>query len=220
MLFFVLQLALTIGYQSDNIVINSVLGPKSVTDYVVPFRLFGFTVTILSMVLVPLWPAYGEAVARGDVAWVRRTLKRSLALACCVSTPPALLLVLFGKPIIIFWVAGKVVPSMTLLVGLALWSVVVALTFAMAMFMNGVNIVRFQVICNSLMAVSNIGLSIYLARHIGVSGVAYGTVVAQTCCVLIPSLLAIPSILRRVGSHTAAKNVCSTAAATAETAEL
>ena len=36
---------------------------------------------VVPIFLGPLWPAYGEAISRGDLRWVRRTLLRSTLLA-------------------------------------------------------------------------------------------------------------------------------------------
>jgi O-antigen/teichoic acid export membrane protein len=73
-LFLVLQVANAIVYSSDNIIIARVLGPEAVTNYAVPSRLFIIVPNMLYMVLAPLWPAYGEANARGDDSWVPHRL--------------------------------------------------------------------------------------------------------------------------------------------------
>lgn len=198
MLFFVLQLAMVIGYQSDNYVINQVLGPAQVTQYTVPRYLFNLAPLLLNLVLSPLWPAYAEAAARGDADWVRRTLSRSIKLAVLVTGPPAVILMLFGGPIIHLWVGDKVVPTFGLLLALGLSSVILAVSQALAMFMNGLNVVRLQVIWALIMAVTNIGLKIVLTERMGISGVAWATVVAQVLCILIPWSLYVPRMLRTV----------------------
>ena len=54
-----------------------------------PAQMFGLISTVLAMALSPLWPAYGEAIARGDHDWVKQTLYRSIILsvgvAACLS---------------------------------------------------------------------------------------------------------------------------------------
>lgn len=139
MLFFTLQLGGVIAYQSDNYVINQVLGPEQVTQYAVPLYLFNLAPLLLNLVLAPLWPAYAEAAARGDADWVRGTLTRSIKLALSVTGPPALILVLFGAPIMRLWVGDKVVPIFQLLLALGLLSVIMGVSNALAMFMNGLN---------------------------------------------------------------------------------
>lgn len=198
MLYFVLQLGGVIAYQSDNYVINQLLGPEQVTQYAVPFYLFNLAPLLLNLALAPLWPAYAEAAARGDGGWVRSTLTRSLNLALLATGLPALILVLFGAPIIHFWVGDKVIPTLQLLLALGLLSVITGVSNAFAMFMNGLNFLGLQVIGGSIMALTNIGLKIVFAGRIGVPGVAYATVVAQVLCVLIPCLFYVPHVLRTV----------------------
>ena len=87
LMFFVLQCAGTLAYSSDNIVIAQVLGAAAVAAYAVPQKLFGFVSMVVSMAIGPLWPAYGEALARGDVAWVRRVFFGSLWLTLGITVP-------------------------------------------------------------------------------------------------------------------------------------
>jgi O-antigen/teichoic acid export membrane protein len=65
MLFLVLQVAVAVAYSSDNIIVAQVLGAEAVTEYSVPMKLFSIPALVLAVLLIPLWPAYGESVARG-----------------------------------------------------------------------------------------------------------------------------------------------------------
>ena len=78
LLFLGLQIAGSIILASDSIFVAQVLGAEAVTQYSVPERMFAFITLISTMTLMPLWPAYGEARARGDHVWVKLTLMRSL----------------------------------------------------------------------------------------------------------------------------------------------
>jgi O-antigen/teichoic acid export membrane protein len=79
-LFVILQLASSLAFASDNIVAAQILGPEAVTQYAVPARMFGVLGMVAGLLFIPLWPAYGEALARDDIKWIRRTLIRSLQL--------------------------------------------------------------------------------------------------------------------------------------------
>lgn len=200
LLFLTLQLAIAIGYQSDNIVIAQVLGEDQVPQYAVPARLFTISPMLLGFLLAPLWPAYGEAIARADVAWVKRTLRRSLLIGALVNVPPSLILMAFGAPIVRMWVGEQahITPSLVLLLGLGCWSMLNSLAGPFAVLLNGANVVRFQVVCSVLMAATNLPISIYLAHKIGVSGVVWGTVLAQAAFVFLPISLYVPRLLRRM----------------------
>lgn len=65
-MFVVLQLVATINLQSDNMIIINVMGPGAVALFGTTWKLICYTRVVQSLILNPLWPAYGEAYARGD----------------------------------------------------------------------------------------------------------------------------------------------------------
>jgi len=204
-LFFVLQLAVALAFASDNLVAAQVLGPESVAEYSVAMRLFSVPTLILGMLFVPLWPAYGEAVTRGDLTWVRQTLGRSLLLAALVAGLPSIVFVMWGVPLIHWWAGASVTPSAWLLLGLALWTVLQALGNAVAMFLNGANVIRLQVICASLVAVGALAAKIALARWWGLPGIAWGAVLAYGLFAALPYLLVVPRLLATLPSASATR---------------
>ncbi len=112
LLFLVLQLAVAVAFTSNSIIIAAMLGPSAVADYAVVSKLFLIPAVLVSLALAPLWPAYREALSRGDVAWVRRTFGRSIRLSLSVAGLVSAVLVVFGIPIIAIWVGtSSVQPS-------------------------------------------------------------------------------------------------------------
>lgn len=184
--FFILQVAAAVAYQSDSLILAQMLGPESVTRYSVPMKLFQLTPMILGFAFAALWPAYAEATARGDVQWARKTLNRSLILSFAIALPISGCLVVFGQPIIEWWVGPAVVPDYLVLVAMGTWAVVGAVSGSLGAFLNGSGILRFQAIAAVLMMLANVGFSILLTRVLGLSGVVWGSVLSQVVCILAP----------------------------------
>ena len=122
-LYFALQLAIIVGFSSDNIVAAQVLGPAAVTQYAVPSRLALAGIALIAVLVVPLWPAYAEALARDNIAWVIRILRRSLIATGAVALAGAVVFVSFGGSFINTWSRGEVDPGRSLLMGLGVWLV-------------------------------------------------------------------------------------------------
>jgi O-antigen/teichoic acid export membrane protein len=183
LLFFALQIAVAVSFTSDNIVIARSIGAAAVTTYAVPQQMFSLISTIITIVLYPLWPAYGEAIACGDQAWVRRTLRRSLLAAIVVATALSSTLLIFGARLIELWVGPAVDPPFMLLLGLGLWKVMEAGDNAVAMFLNGASVIRFQLALAALMAVLAIVLKVLLVAQIGIPGVVWATIIANLATV-------------------------------------
>lgn len=196
--FFALTLASSLAYQTDALVIANHLGAAEATTYVLTNRLFTLAPTALSTLLLPLWPAYGEAISRGDHHWVRRTLSRSLTTSLAISAAAALLLVAITRPLLAHWAPSTTPPSTDLLLASACWSVVMSVSFAVAMYLNGAHLIRFQLSVSSVMAIANLGASIVLVRTIGIAGPIWASVVTQTAIVLVPAAVVLQRALRDV----------------------
>lgn len=184
--FFVLQVAAAVAFQSDSLILAQMMGPEYVSRYAVPMKLFSLAPMVLGFIYVALWPAYGESIARGDSDWAKTSLMRSIRLTLAVSIPVSAFLVLSGQSIIRLWVGPAMSPTLLVLLAMGAWAVIGSVSAAIASFMNGAGILRFQTICAVFMMVANVGISIVLTRMIGLSGVVWGSVIAQVVFVLIP----------------------------------
>lgn len=194
-LYLVLQIAVSIVSWSDSIIIAQTLGAKAVAEYAIPMRLFSVPSVILSVMLGPCWPAYGEAAARGEMAWVRRTFAASLSLAALASGLASLALLAMGDSLIELWVGSEIRPPLSLMGGLAVWCVMSAAGSAVGILLNGLCIFRFQVISASLMASFKVLLSVLLAHRMGVAGAIWGTVIAYSVFTVIPCAIVVPRLL-------------------------
>ncbi len=205
--FFLLQVAAAFAYQSDAIIVAQILGAHAVTQYAVPMKLFMLVPVLLGFVLTPLWPAYREAFARGDSDWSRAAFRRSLALAMGAGVPGALALFVLGRPLVRAWVGDAVAPGAGLLAAMAIWSVMLAASNAISAFLNGAGRLRVQAACAIAMMAGNVTLSIVLTRRIGVAGVVWGTVIAQTAFVLLPLAFYLRRTLAPAAVEAAAEDV-------------
>lgn len=186
-LFFVQQVIVSGTYYSDNLIIAQMMGATAVTVYAIPQRLFSLIGLAVGIGLIPLWPAYGEAIAKGDMAWVRRTLWRSILVSLGVAMLGSAILVASGNWLIFRWVGHANAASLTLLLALALVQIAQVGVGATSMYLNGANHMRFQVLIGAITAIAAVALKIVLVRHIGISGVAWGTVIACAIFTAVPT---------------------------------
>ena len=191
-LFFVLQLAAAVGFQADSLVVSFFLGAEQVPQYAVPTRLFLYVPSLINFFLAPLWPAYGEAISRGDISWVLKTFRRSMYVSVSISTFFSLILVFFGRSLITLWVGPGIKLSFDFLVGLGLWVVMLGVAGPLSMLLNGANVIGFQAVLSVFMVIGNIVLSIFLVQSIGVAGPIYGSVISWVLFSLAPTVFFMP----------------------------
>jgi O-antigen/teichoic acid export membrane protein len=198
LLFLVLQGAVAVAFQSDVIVAARVVSPEAAAQYSIGFQLFMLVPAILAMLVLPLWPAYGEAFARGDLDWVRHTLIRSTLGTLCATAICSVALLALAPQILTVWLGAPVRLPPALLLGLAVWAVISATFNSISMLLNALGKVRFLAVIGSVMAISSIALSIQLAGRFGVAGVIWGTVIAYVLVAGVPVAVYVAMLIGRL----------------------
>jgi O-antigen/teichoic acid export membrane protein len=197
-LFFVLQLVGAVAFSADNFIIARTLGASSVPDYSIPQRMFSLISLTVAMLVTPLWPAYGEAISRGDIPWVRRTLGRSLGLVFGFAAVASITMLLIAHRLLAWWIGPRMSPPFILLLGLALWTVADCCGSALAMFLNGASIMRFQIVVASIFGVTCLAVKIYLTAHYGIVAVPWATFTTYLAIVLLSCAIYVPRALKRL----------------------
>jgi O-antigen/teichoic acid export membrane protein len=177
-LFFVLQIGTMVGWGSDALIISSALGPASVAIYSVAVRLFQFVTQPLAIMNAPLWGAYVDAYAKGDVRFIKSTLKASLLFTVGAASAAGLLLFLIGPWVLTYWTGGAIVVPQMLLGLVAVWTVFDCCGVALGMFLNGLHIVKQQVIVVIAFCVLVLPLKIFGASQIGLLAIPLAAITA------------------------------------------
>lgn len=205
LLFFVIQVSMAVSYQADNLIIAHFLGAETVPSYAVPSRLFSLVLILLSVLMSPLWPAYTEAIGRGDRDWIRRAFRRSCAVSFAIVLPTISALVVFGNLALRLWIGSRIHVPISLLVLLGLRCLMNSYLYPASMLLNGLGEVRFQAIVGAITALANIALSILLVARIGVVGAIAGTVLSEAIFLIVPIFVWVRQVLRKNGLEEVAR---------------
>ena len=194
--FFGIQMFTTLLAPFDNILIGHVLGPATVAQYSVVQKLATLAYMIPVVIAQPLWPAYGEALSKGDVDWVRSTFRKAVVFSALASSGIAAGLIVFGRQLVLLWVGRAIMVPLSTLVPLVILMVMTAIADAGACLLYSANAARYAL--GSIAAYSIVGLAakVWLLGRFGVPGLAWAA--ALTCLLFY----AVPNVLlaRRVVS--------------------
>ncbi len=195
-MFFVLQISGLIVFNSDNLVITHFLGAAEVTPYSIAWRLCGYASMFQAMIVPSLWPAFSEAYHRSDLSWVRKTYRRVMVASLAAVAFVALLIGLFGRPIIRIWAGPTAVPESVLLWTMSAWVVLLSYTVNQAMLLAATRRIQLQAVTAVVAAIVNLVLSIILVQRIGALGVLVGTITSYVLFVWAPQGYEIRRVLR------------------------
>ncbi len=195
--FFLVSILMAIGIYSDNVVVAHVVGLKTVPLYSIPASLAVYLAAVASMLHTPFWAANGEALARGDISWVRRNTTRIVKLNVLITGSAGLVFVIVGPIFLHWWIAPDFTPGRFLFAGMAAWAFLTSVMGPIFMILNGANAVRVQVLMFGAFSFVAIILKILLARRIGIAGVVWASVVPYACLVVPAALLAMKRVVHR-----------------------
>lgn len=157
-------------YQTTNILISNIDSPTAVTQYNIAYKILNIVVMIYTIILNPLWPAFTDAYAKKDFAWMNRTYHKMIKLffGLCL----ALLLIVLISPFIYhIWVGDKVQVPFILTVFIAVYTLIHCWDALQVMLINGIGTVKLQTYVTLIGLVLHIPLSLFFGRYIGILGV-------------------------------------------------
>jgi O-antigen/teichoic acid export membrane protein len=206
---FLLQMSVILIFQTDKLVIGMAINPESVAAYAVVGKFFLLGYGVFQLLQIPLWPAFGEALRRGDTPWVKKHLALSLAAGCGMMLGCGAMLLVFGDSILRIWTRGQVPPVSRNLI------LAVTAMFASRAFLDSFGVVliaagrlRGQVIFFGSHAVLNLIVAVLVAAPYGVEGVAWAAAITGA----VTSLWAYPWMTWRyvLGPHARLKTLVAT----------
>ena len=194
--FFVLQLAGLAVFNTDNFIIAHYLGPAQVTPYSITWKLVGYTAALQTIMTPALWPAYAEAWTRGDLRWIRRTLRTVILVSMGAAGLGCLVLIVWGKTIIRIWAGPAAVPTQTLIVLMCVWVMICTFMANTSTVLVATKMTRMLAWLSVSVAIANLAASIWLVQRIGSVGVILGTIGSFLLILAIPQTWKVVSILR------------------------
>jgi O-antigen/teichoic acid export membrane protein len=196
--FFLIQIMALVTFQTDVLVIAHFRGSASVPTYNLAYQLFNYATLPQALLFQYLWAAYNEAIARGDVAWVRKALKWNILGGLAWSSAAVAVLIVIAKPFIAWWAGPAFMPSTTLVLWMAAWVLINAVTNTIACLLAAASHLRYQLIYSAFATASNLVLSVLLVTRVGIEGVIAATVLSYLVFICGPVGIDVKYLLRRL----------------------
>jgi O-antigen/teichoic acid export membrane protein len=177
-LFFILQIGVMVGWGADSLIISSTLGAASVAIYSITQRLFQFSSMSIGMLNAPLWGAYADANARKDKNFIRNTLRRSIKMTALFSLLGISIILVFHQQILQLWLGNEIAIPLVFLCVFGFWSFLESMGAAFAIFLNGLHVVKPQVISVILLIAISLPLKFVLIKEYGVIAIPIAIIIA------------------------------------------
>ncbi|WP_051973625.1 lipopolysaccharide biosynthesis protein [Cryobacterium sp. MLB-32] len=199
--FFFLSILTSVSLNVDNLIVAKVADLPTVSQFAITTKLFALLALAVTLVALPLWPANGEALARGDVSWVRRTTRAMVLFSVGAVALGGIVLVLARNLIAQLWLGDGHGISLGLALSLTLWSIVIAFCSPFFSVQNSVGRLSYQYVGWGLFAAASIPLKFLLYPLLGLAGIPLAGVAAYLMFLLPTALLGYRATLSQVVAH-------------------
>ncbi len=196
--FFLQQIASLVLFSAGPVILSSTLGVAAVTPFNLAQRVFSPFQLVSNAYLLPIWPAYSEAKARGDWAWIRLTLFRSLGVVTGLCLLPMAAATIYMQPIIKLWTGGKAaLPAQSLLWLLFVWNGLTVFQQPFGYLLAGLSEVRRSTLYSVLTTALALPLIFWLIPRYGVNALPLGLIIGFLPFVFCGNALETLLVLRR-----------------------
>jgi O-antigen/teichoic acid export membrane protein len=162
--FFWIQMMYLIISNTNEFLINGLIGSKYVVDYKIYNSLFGLIGVLFSLVVAPIWSEVTEAFAKKEINWIKNLYKKIIKLGLLAASS-LIILIFIMQMILDLWLkenAIKVNPTYSVI--FAISTIMVIWTAIVSSFVNGLGKLKIQSQFLTIGALSNIILSIVLSN--------------------------------------------------------
>jgi O-antigen/teichoic acid export membrane protein len=177
--FLLLSFSGALIWSTDNIVISMTLGAADVTPYAVSYRLITLVITWLGMGIGSLTPTVTALWAAGDRERLERLMLQVAKLGMAAAVLAAIEFAFFGRDFVRLWAGPEATVSAEVMSVFVATLLVVAFTMTFEVYLIATSQhagYAYMALCEGLI---NLGLSVLLVQHLGLLGVALGTLAAH-----------------------------------------
>jgi len=173
------------------LVVAAQLGSTRVAEVALVVRGLPLLLSVVGMIIVPLWPAITEAAASGDVHWIARAGGRATLFVMGYATAGALVIVVGGDRIVSLWTGGRISIPFEILLATGVVLITLSLENLTQSMLFGLGRAGTVAAVLLLQGLISIGLVVVLAASLGQVAVLVAPIVSAllTSSWLLPLLV-------------------------------
>lgn len=188
MIFFIIQIAAVVQFESANIIIARNFGTADVTSYNIVYKYFGMLTMLFTIFLTPFWSASTEAYLKKDFDWIKSSIRKYNILNIMLFLGSILMLI-FSDTIYRLWLGkGKVHIDFSLSFWGFLYVSVGIFGSKYVNFLNGISALKLQFWSSLISPLLYIAVAVILIKYykMGVYSLFVAAIIANVYVVIAP----------------------------------
>ncbi|WP_033541951.1 lipopolysaccharide biosynthesis protein [Planococcus sp. CAU13] len=177
--FLVLQMAIIVLFNTDNLLISKFISVKEVTPYQLIYKLLSIFTIILSIILTPIWTLIINYNTQQEFKKIREVF-RKLFIIYGILMFGVIIIGLISPHIIKIWIGEEIFIHPNLILSIIIFTAMHMWCNIFQAILNGMNKLNVQMYSYGIATIINIPISIYLVLNtgMGVTGIVIGTIIS------------------------------------------
>lgn len=166
--FCILSILISIGMAMDTFIVARTCSLSEAASFSIIYKIAAILYAVVTIFSTPLWGANGEAIARGEIGWVKQNTKRISMLLAGMTLILSIIVLLFAKFIFKIWLGDGFVFSFTLLFWMCVLQILQSFISPYFMVLNAFGIVKKQILLFAIYTPISFVLKYILSQTYGV----------------------------------------------------
>lgn len=199
--FFALTIVGDLSFMLDNVLTLELCGAQAAARMTIITRICLMSIAILGTISQPLWPAFADAFARKEYVWVTRCMLFSMGLLTGLALLGAAILLNWGDWLLGWWLHEQLHFGRFLMWTVCFWIVAQALSRIPTLLLNGLAIIRYQLVTCLIGTAVALALKYYLGVQWHEAGILWGTTLTSAFIVTPANLFRIRRWNKQASAH-------------------
>ena len=189
-IFFIIQVASIIQFQTANVIIARVFGTVEVTSFNIVFKYFGVLLMVFTIFLTPFWSASTEAYFKNDIKWIKNGIRKYNQLNIALFLVGVIMLIFSGTVYRLWLGKGTVDIGFSLSFWGFLYFNVSIFGGKYVSFLNGINALRIQFLASLISPLIYLAVALLLIKyyHMGVYSLFIASIIANFNAIILAPL--------------------------------
>ncbi|MEG8947214.1 MATE family efflux transporter [Rosettibacter firmus] len=179
-LFFIIQIAVIIQFQTANILIAHWFSAEDVAVYNICYKYFSIISMSFSLIIAPYWSAFTEAYSKNEITWIKKVINKTIKLWLLFSFVGFILLIL--SPIgFRIWIGSRIEIPYCLSFLMLIYVLLLCFGSIFVMFINGIGKINVQTISSLISPLIFIILAYLFIKILsfGLSGIVLAIIISN-----------------------------------------
>ena len=177
--FFIIQICNLITIGTINLLISNSVNPSMVVVYNLIYKYFGFTLMGFTVITNSIFTSFNDAYNKGDLIWIKKSVNYIKKISYVIVIID-ILLVLFSKFILNFWIGNSVYISSCTIILMSFYYISITIVTVYSTFISGIGKIKLAYYFSILNTILFLPVTYFSGKYYGLNGILVSQIILSS----------------------------------------